>query len=1109
MGREIKLTTHGLAFFVMIFMANLTCVEDLFNQGTCDWICTSDTDIDKESWDMIAQGRLVKLKTLYEERVDRECANQTDVTNSSTFATLWLKMATKKTKNVSPKEFEGRLQFLTHTILGELFSGQFSFGGYKEMNVSCIFKSTSIKRSATNYSSRRLTLRNPQSTLYYVEQMANYTKGNATFLTLLRTESSTRLSLGVTGANGSLDSGSYASDNELTVSNWWLLVAVIIWIVFLLYSSAILILFRPSEVNLLLARRIQDQEASGNMRTTLRTPVQVTEDDGGFIDQEIREGHVPPTEFPYEDNEPGHSQSDNVNSGTEDTHVRSEITGKSQEYVDSETTHPVVSSEETNKPSEEDSEMVVSLRRTYKSKEHKNLKNRKMLGCTGDHDDLLQDLEDTNDSPAPDSAINFRRLIGITPIASACDGSLGNETMPNRSDKIRNDKELDAQSNRSDVELSSPVTNDAVLSGSVRNDEELVAHSYNNVEELVAKSNRNDEELSVSGRNGEKLDAQYNRSDVELTASVRNDNELGGSCGTDSAEIESTGHVIDITDDSLQTNEDAHQESNVQSFHEERKTEYIRLIIVGETYPVGIGSCIGNNLFSTVNRNNVRNMVNLTLTLPSCKSQSQAKRQQGIDFVRVGNESRCEWQCVVVDSDFGEDMKKLITEYELITLDLKFEQRVDDKCLNQTHLYNATKPASIWTWLTNNNPSRGKNTSRQIIEDSGSVTWVRKAFEGQTEVQVLCDLRLTNDSTPNNAWAASLNDLIALAIMEEVANSTGGLSYSETILCYKESAKDVISVEVIRGILMRLPYYLPFATLLVVVAFYCWRCYNSFARKYNDLALKLYKHYTAHAQGGEEKQINPMEEKVPVIPKDLFKKACKDLMPLRKSIGLLVVRFFALLTFFFVVFAVIMETRDASDQAKATATFFTALVPKIIEMVLSKDPGMEKLDDELLDKKAKYIVDNYLTSTENSSYGVETGVENGNDTSTELLINEPMQHLGTHNGNTTPDASDQVKATATFFSASVPKIIEMVFSKDSGLEKLEDELLDKKVKSIVDEYSSSTENSSSGGDTNVENSGNSDETTIPNERTELLIKDQIDLRDYGMIGRSRNTAEVS
>ncbi len=611
MGREIKLTTHGLAFFVMIFMANLTCVEDLFNQGTCDWICTSDTDIDKESWDMIAQGRLVKLKTLYEERVDRECANQTDVTNSSTFATLWLKMATKKTKNVSPKEFEGRLQFLTHTILGELFSGQFSFGGYKEMNVSCIFKSTSIKRSATNYSSRRLTLRNPQSTLYYVEQMANYTKGNATFLTLLRTESSTRLSLGVTGANGSLDSGSYASDNELTVSNWWLLVAVIIWIVFLLYSSAILILFRPSEVNLLLARRIQDQEASGNMRTTLRTPVQVTEDDGGFIDQEIREGHVPPTEFPYEDNEPGHSQSDNVNSGTEDTHVRSEITGKSQEYVDSETTHPVVSSEETNKPSEEDSEMVVSLRRTYKSKEHKNLKNRKMLGCTGDHDDLLQDLEDTNDSPAPDSAINFRRLIGITPIASACDGSLGNETMPNRSDKIRNDKELDAQSNRSDVELSSPVTNDAVLSGSVRNDEELVAHSYNNVEELVAKSNRNDEELSVSGRNGEKLDAQYNRSDVELTASVRNDNELGGSCGTDSAEIESTGHVIDITDDSLQTNEDAHQESNVQSSHEERKTEYIRLIIVGETYPVGIGSCIGNNLFSTVNRNNVRNMVKL------------------------------------------------------------------------------------------------------------------------------------------------------------------------------------------------------------------------------------------------------------------------------------------------------------------------------------------------------------------------------------------------------------------------------------------------------------------------------------------------------------------
>lgn len=608
MGREIKLTTHGLAFFVMMFMANLTCVED---QGTCDWICTSDTDIDKESRDMMAQEKLVKLKTLYEERVDRECANQTDVTNSSTFATLWLRMAANNDKH--RKKLEGRLQFFTQTILEGIFSGQFAFGGYKETNVSCIFKSTSIKRSATNYSSRRLklTFHTPQSTLYYVEHMTSYTKSNATFLTLLRTESNTRLSVGVTGANGSLASASSASDNELTVSDGWLFVSVIIWIVFLLYSPAVCILFQPSEVNLPLARRIQ--EARGEIPPKLRipvestedndgfideeireghvpkgdilpTPVQETEDDGGFIDKEVREGHGPPTENPenpYEDNELGPLQSDGGNSGAVDRLVRSEITGRFPEFVGSATTHPAVCFEETNKPSEEDSEMVVPLRRPYKSKVHKR---RKLLGCcgTGNHNDLQQDLDFTSDSFAQDRgfAKNYRRLAGKS------------ATRSYRSDKSSASvgTSYSAVTNRNDEELS----------GSVRNDEELVA------------SNSNNDELNGFDRNDEELLNDSKSDHEELNGSDRNHEELRGSARNDGAEIVGSGSTaININEVSRQANDDAQQESSVQPFHEEEETEYICLIIVGETYPVGVGSCIGNMLFSTVNRNNVCNMVKL------------------------------------------------------------------------------------------------------------------------------------------------------------------------------------------------------------------------------------------------------------------------------------------------------------------------------------------------------------------------------------------------------------------------------------------------------------------------------------------------------------------
>lgn len=692
----------------------------------------------------------------------------------------------------------------------------------------------------------------------------------------------------------------------------------------------------------------------------------------------------------------------------------------------------------------------------------------------------------------------------------------------------------------------------------------------------------------------------------------------------------------------------------------------------------------------------------LILLLPPCESQSPGRLRHWANFVRVGSEIRCDWDCVVVDSEFGKAMKKLISEYRLVTLDLTFEQRVDQKCLNQTNLYNSTKPADIWTWLSDDSDIRGKNMTKQSIGENSSVTWFRKSFEGQKEVTVVCDLRLTKDSAVNDT-RPSLNDRIALVLMEEAANATE-LFYSGPILCYKESTKNgsyvclditskadnisvrwslrtlqvlpipiafalmlyspillwlfsptevhtengqcvillsgispvgirsrlsnfffrrnmytkwwkmglttlfivvysavgvalihmlswvlnlhlksvfnyvhfyfeftifcyvvsllftlrdvlslwlnklatedggclickwfgddktivhqgfleelkqhlsiqpsivvrcfevclnlwetcfqfvrksvdsiylalflfpitlvvvvpllfilfllmttaciffscplssfntslvfpyiykddsgsrmrgmfrkifytaftfmqfsplvmsfgmmvflmtVVSLTVIRGILMHLPDYLPYATLVVIVAFYSWRCYSSFTRKYYNLLLKLYKHHKASAQGTEDEQvISFREDDAKVIPKDLFEKVCKKLIPLRESVGILVVKLLSLLTFTFVVFAVIMETPEASDRAKATATFCTVLVPKIIEMLFSKDAAMEELDDEIFDKKVKYIVDEYINSADNSCNNNDSVVENERA----MLVNNDqidVQHFGT------------------------------------------------------------------------------------------------------------------
>ena len=156
------------------------------------------------------------------------------------------------------------------------------------------------------------------------------------------------------------------------------------------------------------------------------------------------------------------------------------------------------------------------------------------------------------------------------------------------------------------------------------------------------------------------------------------------------------------------------------------------------------------------------------------RSQANAESNDG---------TNCTWDCKVVDSTFGLQMKTLISEFRLISLQLKHDQQVDEKCVNQTDLQNLSiKLADLWTWLTGDNPSHGgQNISQHSFIRN---YWFRKLLEGQMEVRVLCSLKPAvdlNDAKP------SLNDVIAMVLIEEVAKFAD-LSHSETAFCYKLSA---------------------------------------------------------------------------------------------------------------------------------------------------------------------------------------------------------------------------------------------------------------------------------------------------------------------------------
>ena len=624
-------------------MTNLPCVEDIFNQGTCDWICTADTDIDEESRNMLANGNLAKFRVLYEEEVHGECVNQTDAKNSSATASLWLKMAASGKRR---KKLKGRLQLVTQTTLEGIFGGQFAFGTYKELNVSCVFKSTSIGKSGSNHSSGRLTFHTLQSVLYFVEHVVNFSKPDVTFLTLFRTEKNTLLSVGVTStSSGSLSSGTSAKDNELIVTDEWLAVAIIIWIVVLLYFPAIFIFFRPSEIKLKVPRKkrkVQEDissidEAVESADPTgwvpdLRMPIQDTDRREPPLRQNRNLLWGNNFEHPEDDgiilsrsdnNAPGSHEGSESAEGTrgnslsrEIQHGGDAIPGYSGSAV----------ARETKIPSDQDSE--ITLPRRYGSKASRrndgrvkmlkerfepksvNEKNPTKLG-------LPQDLDGTDDTPGQDreSGTEYARRFSADCSFTRDVRPLRSETPPTRSSTIMNDAEQVStlQSNRSIDEPSAAKCNslnDAELASTSQSniniEEQSTANSLNDAEQpSTSQSYINIEEQSTANSLNDAEQASTSQSYINIEEQSTANSLNGADLASTSRQSERNIEEQRAANSPNETRVDLADIGQSSAEENDEETGYVLAIIIEETYPVGLGSCIGNKLFSTTHERNI------------------------------------------------------------------------------------------------------------------------------------------------------------------------------------------------------------------------------------------------------------------------------------------------------------------------------------------------------------------------------------------------------------------------------------------------------------------------------------------------------------------------
>lgn len=133
---------------------------------------------------------------------------------------------------------------------------------------------------------------------------------------------------------------------------------------------------------------------------------------------------------------------------------------------------------------------------------------------------------------------------------------------------------------------------------------------------------------------------------------------------------------------------------------------------------------------------------------------------------------------------------------------------------------------------------------------------------------------------------------------------------------------------------------LPIVACILLICYYLWSIYNSFANKYHDLSLIIFDFYKSEKDqiSNEELELctegstNSTDDRdiVLKIPKDLFDMACEELWPVREAVCLLLLKVILISTFIFLIFYLSMKLDiDVRPLAKTVLAFVTGLIPKI------------------------------------------------------------------------------------------------------------------------------------------------------------------------------------
>ena len=162
---------------------------------------------------------------------------------------------------------------------------------------------------------------------------------------------------------------------------------------------------------------------------------------------------------------------------------------------------------------------------------------------------------------------------------------------------------------------------------------------------------------------------------------------------------------------------------------------------------------------------------------------------------------------------------------------------------------------------------------------------------------------------------------------------------------------------------------LPIVACILLICYYLWSIYNSFANKYHDLSLIIFDFYKSQnwdqissEELSSEGSTNSTDDRDTVlkIPKDLFDMACEELWPVKEAVCLLLLKVILISSFIFLIFYLSMKLDiDARPLAKTVLAFATGLIPKIF-LAYFEGNRRKRIETLAVKETAPKIIQKYL-----------------------------------------------------------------------------------------------------------------------------------------------------